>query len=164
LLRRILVPLDGSRLGEQALPLAVEIASRLEAGLWLVRVSRAFELTSGPGSFVPSYVERVRELLGGEAHEYLGGLQARLARPGLAVRSVVLEGPVVAAIAGYACAQRIDLIVMATHGRAGLSRWVHHNVAEGVRGCADCPTLLVPCRTDRAAPAARPRAAQPPVR
>jgi nucleotide-binding universal stress UspA family protein len=55
----------------------------------------------------------------------------------------VLAGPVAEAIVDFAKVNHIDLIVMSTHGRSGLSRWVYGSVAEKVLRGAHCPTLIV---------------------
>ena len=47
------------------------------------------------------------------------------------------------AITDYARAEHIDLIVMSTHGRGGISRWVYGSVAEKVLQAAPCPVLLI---------------------
>ena len=163
MLRRILVPLDGSECAEQALPLALEITRRLEANLWLVRVSPLWDFVYGPVGSVAPYADEVGELLRAEATEYLSQVRARLARPGLTVTTAVLEGPVAGAISHYARAQQIDLIVIASRGHVGLGRWVHRNVAERVQQGAPCPTLIVPGRPIQSASAARrpPAAANP---
>lgn len=141
--KRILVPLDGSELAEQALPHAAEIARRFEGSLWLIRVSLALEYVQGPGGTVAPYSDIVLEREREAATQYLGRISARLGRPGLRLITEVLNGPVAEAIIDYAREQTIDLIVMSTHGRSGLSRWVYGSVADKVLRGAHCPTLII---------------------
>jgi nucleotide-binding universal stress UspA family protein len=141
---RILVPLDGSMLAEQALPLAADLARRGNAGLILCRgigwprdrggVPTDEEL---PGDV--ALIRQAREL----AQRYLTGVSQGLIRPGLAVTTVVVVGPAADAILACAEGQQAELIVMSTHGRGGLGRWVYGSVADRVLRGATIPILLV---------------------
>lgn len=141
--KRILVPLDGSELAERALPPAADIARGMEAQLWLVRVSLAGEYVFGPGGTIAPYADEVFEHDRRAAAAYLSEVRARLARPGLTINSEVLNGPVAETIVDYARSRQIDLIVMCTHGRSGVSRWVYGSVTDKVLQGAHCPTLIV---------------------
>jgi nucleotide-binding universal stress UspA family protein len=143
LYKRILVPLDGSELAERALPHAAEIARRFEGNIWLVRVSLAWEYVQGPAGAMAPYSDVVLERDRETAVEYLSHIGAHLARPGLRLTTEVLSGPVAEAIVDYARTEKIDLIVMSTHGRSGLSRWVYGSVADKVLRGAHCPTLII---------------------
>jgi len=75
---------------------------------------------------------------------YLEKLAAPLREEGVNVKTAVVERDVVAeAIVDYAEQNDIDLIVMTTHGRSGLSRLVFGSVAESVVRHAPCPVLLI---------------------
>ena len=129
---RILVPLDGSPLAEQALPCAVTLARRLPAELVLFR---AFWI---PPDILEMLNESTVELnaiaaqLESEANDYLTVQVRHLADAGLAVRQVVRQGPAAEAILDYAGQVSIDQIVMATHGYSGVKHWTHGSVAERV--------------------------------
>lgn len=131
--RRILVPLDGSDLAEQALPLATGLARRAGATLLLLR-SVAWPPVGGAG--------RLRH---GEeqARGYLAEVGQRLTRQGCAVGTSLRCDPAAEAILAAAMEQRADLIVMTTHGRGGLGRWAYGSVADRVLRGASVPVLLV---------------------
>jgi nucleotide-binding universal stress UspA family protein len=140
---RILVPLDGSPLAEQALSCALTLAQGLAADLVLLRAIWI------PSDFLEVLDEAAVELntvvgqLQDEAEGYLETLVEELRDAGLRARPIVQRGPAAEAIVD--CAGRVDtdLIVMATHGYSGIKRWTHGSVAERVLQTARVPLLLV---------------------
>src|SRR5262245_20303084 len=115
---KVLVPLDGSRLAEQALTKALDVAETGKTSLLLLR---AAEASAWPG--VDPTDEQVCVVQ--EAEEYLNAVQARLADQGLRkVETSVWYGPPASAIVEAARAAHADLIVMTTHGRSGLGRLI----------------------------------------
>ncbi len=139
----IMVPLDGSELAERALPHAVELARCHGHRLTLVRISLSQLYTYSPAGDGPLYSEEVLQADQRAAAEYLARMKARLSSPEVAVATETLSGPVAETLIEYACEQDVDLIVMSTHGRSGLSRWVYGSVADKVLRGAHCPTLIV---------------------
>ena len=126
MVKTILVPLDGSSLAERALPYAAALARAADARIVLERVAPP---AAGDAE--------------GEARDYLNGVAARLGEPGLSVEIVVAAGEAVAEIAEAARDRSADLLVMATHGRGGLGRWVYGSVAEALLARLPLPILLV---------------------
>jgi nucleotide-binding universal stress UspA family protein len=143
--KRILVPLDGSKLAEKALPYAEALAQKFEAELILVRVLQLLPevIPAGPFGGMVFHEQTVQERR--EATAYLNQMTAQVRKVGpLPLRTVVLDTPSVAdAITKLACDESVDLIVMSTHGRSGLSRLVHGSVAGKVLEHAPCPVFLV---------------------
>ena len=140
--KRILVPLDGSTLAERALPHALDIARYSDGALHLVRVALAqiYVASKGGADLYPHEVlQQDRE----EAETYLEAIRSECQVKGAAATAEVLAGAVAESIVDYARDNQIDLIVMSTHGRSGLSRWVYGSVAEKVLRGAHCPTLIV---------------------
>jgi nucleotide-binding universal stress UspA family protein len=139
---KLLVPLDGSAFGEQALPFALSLARREGIGLDLayvhVPLASVFADTR-TGMETPSD----RSLLQRD-RDYLAGVVKRLTEtaPG-AVTSSVLEGPVAEAIEAHARATGIDLVVMTTHGRGALSRFWLGSVADDLVRRLSVPVLLL---------------------
>ncbi len=141
---RILVPLDGSKLAESALPEAEKLARLTGAALVLVRVID-FSALARFGDFGLLYeyqamataLEEERVL----AVAYLGGHEARLRDKGLTASSKLVDG--IAAKAIVRVAEPGDVIVMATHGRTGMRRWFIGSVAEEVLRHSTVPVLLV---------------------
>jgi len=140
--RSILVPVDGSRLSEQALPLAIAIAERARAGLRLIMVSTP--------AIPPSPEEkRLYAALARSARKfektYLKAFtdQIRKQSTGLAVSSTLLTGPVSRTLRDYVNDSKADLVVMTSRGQGGLRRLWLGSVADAmIRGSA-VPVLLV---------------------
>ena len=132
---RILVPLDGSELAERAIPYAEALARPSGARLILVRVVHRFAL---PGTRGATQMEAIRT-----AEEYLEEVAARLRVRDLVVDTAAPTGDPAEWIVDEAGIYRADLIVMATHGRGGLARFVYGSVASAVLTRATTPVLLV---------------------
>jgi nucleotide-binding universal stress UspA family protein len=144
--KQILLTVDGSELAEQALEHAVAMATCFNAELYLLRVVVPFGLLA-PVPVESSTSEHYRRNMLNEAHAYLNDLQERLKETlGNRIHTQVIEGIVVDSILEYADFRGIDLIVMATHGRGGLGRWVFGSVAERVLHAAKVPIFLVDAR------------------
>jgi nucleotide-binding universal stress UspA family protein len=144
---KLLVPLDGSALAEQALAKALAIA---ESGTTTLLLLRAAEASTWLGADPTEGQLRVVRA----AEEYLNTVQARLAEEGIRkVETSVWYGPPAAAIVEAARVANADLIVMTTHGRSGLGRLILGSVAEAVLRGTDTPILLL--RAD-GAPVERP--------
>ena len=150
--RQILVPLDGSALAEQALPHAVALAETMRRPLLLVRVvatEAGIESFTWPAA-VPAVAVLDPEIERKAACEYLRATAAALSeRSGLVVTTRTLEGDPAAEIIRQA--QRpgdTAVIVMATHGRSGVSRWFYGSVAERALQTARAPILLIHARPE----------------
>jgi nucleotide-binding universal stress UspA family protein len=134
---KVLVPLDGSALAEQALTKALGLAEGREPTLLLLR---AAEATAWPGTDPTDGQIRVVH----EAEEYLESLKSSLAAKGIRrVETSVWYGPPASAIVEAARFAKADLIVMTTHGRSGLGRLILGSVAEAVLRGTTTPILLL---------------------
>ncbi len=137
---KILVPLDGSQLAAKVLPHAQELAKQSGAELLLVRVLRPMPVTPDYNK-QPSPTTEVAQQA--EAEAYLQEVAKELHRLKLKARTLILERNRVAeAIIDLACQEAVDLIVMSTHGRSGLSRWVYGSVANKILQGAPGPIFL----------------------
>jgi len=140
--RAILVPLDGSAFGEQALPVALGIAQRAGATVYLVHVHMA-----GRSAFVDAPVIAHASLeMQARATEraYLDQLAQRVVRShDVHIESVLLDGPVADALVDHLWAAGVDLVVMSTHGRGALGRLWHGSIAAALVRQAPAPLLLV---------------------
>ncbi|HTU03895.1 MAG TPA: universal stress protein [Candidatus Sulfotelmatobacter sp.] len=133
---RILVPLDGSSLGERALPVVSRLVKRFAAEVLLLRTAWAHTLLSTrPAEAELQVVEA--------AEHYLAAVADRLAVAGVPCRQAVRYGHPVAEILDHARTNRADLIVMATHGRGGLARTLLGSIAGRVVSRAPVPVLLI---------------------
>jgi nucleotide-binding universal stress UspA family protein len=139
--RTIIVALDGSPLAERALPIAETLARRTGGSLVLVRAVPYLSRPEGDARYRTLAAARTAATI--EAQGYLDGLVARLAGRGIAATAIVPEEDEAAGILATIRRAGVDLIVMATHGRSGLGRWVYGSVAEEVLAAAPVPVLLV---------------------
>ena len=135
------VPLDGSEFAEHALPYAEELGRSLSLELLLVRVvDLEYPAYAYGGS---SIVRRIAERLVEEATTYLDGVAQSLTNKGIAVRSRVIPGSPARALVSLAHETPHDLVVMTTHGRSGMSRWLMGSVAEAMIRASGDPVLVV---------------------
>ena len=134
--RRILVPLDGSALAERALPYAEALAKRTGATLRLVQAVLAPVVPSNNWA-------RAQQRAVMQAEEYLRRTSAALAERGTAAETAVVYGDAAGVILDTVEAWPADLVVMATHGRSGLGRWLYGSVAKAVLVRSPVPVLLV---------------------
>lgn len=144
---RILVPLDGSKLAEGALPYAVAQAERFGAQLILLKVLGPLPEPAMAGrSVVRGAEERSAEL----ARQYLEGVAEPLRDKGIDVETLALEGKPYVEIINHAETAQVDLIVISTRGYSGLSRWLLGSVTDRVVRGATVPVLLVQSRGEPA--------------
>ncbi len=145
----ILVPLDGSPFGENALPIAFGIARATGARVHLVHVHQQPLAPLYPEGVIPydqTWDSNARE----QEEEYLRSLANRaMEQAGVVTRTELLEGPTVSALAAYAQETGIDFVVMTTHGRGGISRAWLGSVADALVRRSSVPVLLIRPR-DRA--------------
>ena len=138
--RRILVAIDFEESAEQALARAVELARTEGAELMLLHVY--IDLPAYPDVTAG----RVQAIYQEQRHWVEGELErrARHARAqGLIARPMVRTGSPAVTIAQVAAEQQADLVVVGTHGRSGLDRFMLGSVAERVVRQAPCPVLVV---------------------
>jgi nucleotide-binding universal stress UspA family protein len=146
-LRRVLVPLDGTSDGEQALGSAVAVARAFGAELLLLRVVPTWSTLAGersPGAvLLPTATAAALDLEARAAAEYLDGVGSRVEAQGLAVRKLIKRGEPAHGIAEAVREEQADLVAMATHGRAGLSGAWRGSLAGRVLKALPVPALLV---------------------
>jgi nucleotide-binding universal stress UspA family protein len=151
---KILAPIDGSKLSECSLEHVKEIAS----GCHVTEVILLTVLEQSH-TFLPSYggEGQIRETFQKQRNEqeqfkemaekYLAGASESLKKQGLAVRTVAIEAEatqsVAEAILNYAESNNIDLIIMSTHGRSGITRWASGSVADRVVRYSRTPVLTI---------------------
>ena len=140
----ILLPLDGERVHETALPIALELAEALGATIHLLNVAPTAETLTGedsvPGVVLPNAMRAVLDLAQRGGEEYLQRVRATIA---LATTADVARGDPAKMIALAAQKVNADLIIMATHGRMGLGAFWSASVAPKVLDAVVAPLLLV---------------------
>ncbi len=143
--QRILVPLDGSCLAEDALPHAVAHAGQFGATLVLLKVLGPLPETPMAGR---TGIKIAEEMSGELAREYLKDIAGPIRDQGIPVEIATVEGKPYVEIVRYAEAHQIDLVVMTTRGHSGLSRWLLGSVTDRVVRGATVPLLLVQARCE----------------
>jgi nucleotide-binding universal stress UspA family protein len=133
--KKVLVPLDGSRVAEKILPRVEKLVACCRAEVHLFQAVVTYELA-------PEKEEEDRDRLFREAYAYLEKVAARLRSRKVKAQAVVVYGKDAIQICDYARKQKFDLIAMATHGRSGLSRWALGSVADKVLHCSQVPIML----------------------
>jgi len=129
-LHKILVPLDGSTEAESVLPYLKDIASKF--------VSRVYILGVGIGR----KTRRVNRLI----EDYINRTANKLHSDNIKAEPVVSYGVAADKILNFTAEKEIDLIIMTTHGRSGITRWWMGSVAEKVISEATAPVLLIRSR------------------
>ncbi|HUW08130.1 MAG TPA: universal stress protein [Anaerolineae bacterium] len=139
---RILVPLDGSEFAEAALDPALAIAELMGAEVVLFRVAQPIPRTRKLAE-MPDVYDDVVAATYREAREYLAGVEERLTYGRVSTEHRPASEGVACQILDYAAESHVDLIVISSHGRTGVDRWIHGSVAQKIlTGCA-CSTLVV---------------------
>ena len=142
--KRVLLPLDGSKLAERALPHAIAQAQGFGARLVLLRVAETIPHAPGVSA---ADLERVKRQIVTWAQEYLERVTEQVQEQGVQVESAIVEGRPNVEITRFAEASSIDLIVLSSRGRSGFSRWLLGSVADRVVRGATVPVLLVRVET-----------------
>ena len=135
----ILVPLDGSPLAECVLPHAVAMAQVFEARITLLRVLGRPPTAGRTRSIDPLDWHMSKA----EAGTYLDGLTARLQETGLQTESALLEGKAAERVIEFARSHDVNLIILSSHGRSGLSGWNVSSVVQKIVLRAYMSTMVV---------------------
>lgn len=139
--KKILVPLDGSELAKKALDQAEKLARTFDSEIILFQVVPFMPIYGSPELVTPLIIDEKQKEA---AERYLSGLAEELKQKGLRVSATVKTGQQVAVeIIDFAKETGTDLIVMCTHGRSGITRWVLGSIALKVLTRAETPILLI---------------------
>jgi nucleotide-binding universal stress UspA family protein len=148
MIKRILVPLDGSKLAESALDYVEEISTKLGVEkVTLISVTERVQgyrliddpAAPGEGRLAPEATGKMER----QADKYLKRIGKRLEDKGIKVETEVALGDPAREISIYAESPGSDLIVMASHGRSGPSRWAHGSVADRVLRAVCIPVMVI---------------------
>lgn len=142
----IMVPLDGSELAECVFPHLETITKGCGvSNVLLVRAVEPFFVpeyvyASVVSAISPKEVDAENRVL---AKKYLDGVVSRLSLNGAQIKAEVFMGKPSEVITDYAAKNKVDLIIIATHGRSGVSRWVWGSVADKVLRNSCAPVLMI---------------------
>jgi nucleotide-binding universal stress UspA family protein len=139
--KKILLPLDGSELAERAVPYAEDLASHFGSEITLINVRTPNEDPEKPE--YRSYISKMATTIEQDVKK----------SPALPPGEQVKVKSIITGTAGgrnaaeeildYSAKEKIELIVMATHGRTGIKRWVLGDTANKVASAPNCPVLLI---------------------
>ena len=150
---RILVPLDGSKLAERAIPHAEEFARIFGSSIILLQVLDPTSYHENPNPVDPLSWQ-IRKT---EADMYMNGIAAQIqedlqesspqirgiAKKNVRVEYAIREGKTAENIVNFAHSENIDLLVISTHGSGGLSRWNISSVTQKVINLIYLPVLII---------------------
>ena len=146
--KKILVTLDGMDQAECILGHVIELVAGIQGTeVTLLSVVEPYEegapTTSWGGVMTITQGATLVTKALNNANEYINKVAAQLTEEGLSVTPVVIQGKVAEAILDYAKENKIELIMMSTHGRSGPSRWALGSIAERVLRHSPIPVLIV---------------------
>jgi nucleotide-binding universal stress UspA family protein len=139
--RKILVPLDGSKVAEGVLPHAKALAYSEGAELILLTVGAnpAVDFAFSDPGLAQSAVSEQEE----RSKKYVTEVEHQLQAAGFKTSTVLRVGSVAEVILGVAEELGVDCIAMSTHGRTGPARWLLGSIAERVVHNSKVPVLLI---------------------
>ena len=153
MLKHVLVPLDQSELAETALDYLPQLTGpESQVTLLTVIVPPDLSLNTlyGPAEGMahtmtdPTFYEGLERQIRVQAEDYLRNKGKRLASSVARVETIVQVGQDADVIVELAESLGVDAIVMATHGRSGLSRWLLGSVTQKVLSASPCPVFVIP--------------------
>ncbi len=145
--KRIMVPLDGSELAECVIPYVEDFID--QGQVEFIVFVRVVKPVITPASFDDSITYLPEDWSKWEsekktsAEDYLKKVVSRLKQNGVKFQTEVLVGRIGNSLLDYIKANDFNLIVIATHGRSGLSRWVRGSVADKILSASHIPVLMV---------------------
>lgn len=142
--KKVLVPLDGSELSESILDHAVNIAKCCkETEVILLNVRHSLDKDIKKTLDV-AVSEKLDKLYEEEAEDYLKKIAEKLKCSNVEAEVVIATGDAAEEIIKYAKGNDIDIIIMSSHGRSGVSRWMFGSVADKVIRHSKTPVLIQP--------------------
>jgi len=143
--QHIMVTLDGSELAECVLPHVVAIGGGCSVSrITLIQVIPPFHLYAyAEDKLPPKWRNELEADVTKRAEEYLNKKAAELKEKGITAETKVLQGSAPEMLVEFANKEGVDLIVLSTHGRSGVSRWVWGSVADRLLRSACVPVLMV---------------------
>ena len=146
---KVLVPLDGSKVGEAAIPVIEQLIDKLAKGtkvevilIGVITLLRHWVVV-GEASAPVSYTEEELRLIKQNVEKYLIKTGESLKKRGVAIQTMVSTGNAADEIIRAADDTKADLLAMSTHGRSGLRRLAFGSVTDKVLHHSKIPVLMV---------------------
>ena len=142
--KKILAPLDGSELSECTLEHLKAVATGCQVPeVVLLRVVEPLPQVYDDGGLTPGWHDEAQKKAEEFARDYLAKVAASLKKEGISAETALVQGRAADKILDYIKQNQVDLVVMRTHGRSGVSRWVLGSVADRVLRHSAAPVLAV---------------------
>jgi nucleotide-binding universal stress UspA family protein len=143
--KKILVPTDFSEYSDRALQKALDIAQESGAGITLLHViGQDIRECMSDYCFTQDEFERFKKGMIESGEEYLKAQLKKFSVPGtVRIDSAVLQGIPYEEILKYQSKNNFDLIIIASHGRSGIAKYLMGSVAEKVIRGATCEALVL---------------------
>lgn len=143
MINKILVPLDGSEISENAISKAIKVLQGNPQGS--IIAIRVMEVPADSPILPPSSLNEAREQEGKIIEEYLSGIQSKYSQSPVRLETQMtdIEDGVAETIMKQAEKLDVDVIALTTHGRTGIQRLFFGSVAEKVLRLAPCSVLIV---------------------
>jgi nucleotide-binding universal stress UspA family protein len=142
--QKILVPMDGSENSECVFEHVRDVATGCHvSGVILLRVIEPFPTYYMDYRISETFIRQAQDATKADAAEYLNKVADKMKKEGMSVSTTVLEGNAASTILDYAAKNAVDLIIMATHGRTGISRFALGSVADKVVRGSSAPVMVV---------------------
>ena len=143
--KKIMVPLDGSSLAECVLPHVEAIANGCPVRelilLRIVEPERVYSVSNSP--IDPNIAASRESERKKSAEEYLQKIADKIDGPGLQCKVKAIVGRIADSLVDYCVENSVDLIIIATHGRSGVTRWVRGSIADKILRSSRIPVLMV---------------------
>jgi nucleotide-binding universal stress UspA family protein len=146
--RKILVPLDGSSFSESILDHAKAIIATcsIPPEVVFLTVVEPFQAQS---VHTGDWADKIQKEAVRVAHNYLDQLVEKLKGEGINASKAVVEGEPAQATLDYIQKNNVDLIIMSTHGRSGVSRWIFGSTANRILRYSPVPVLVARPRGEK---------------
>ncbi len=144
--KKILAPLDGSMVSECSLPhiKAITTSCGVPEVVLMMVVEPVFNLeTEATAKVGRDLMAEVEQANFDKDKAYLDGQVAKLKKDGVGAQAVLAKGRPAETIMDYAQKNNVDLIIMSTHGRSGVTRWLLGSVTDKVVRHSPVPVLTV---------------------
>ena len=146
---KVLVPLDGSKVGEAALPVIAQLVDKVAPGtqveVYLISVITLLRhwVVVGEASAPVSYTEDELKIIKNRIRDYLTRTGENLKSKGVSINLLVRSGNAAEEILKAAEENKADLIAMSTHGRSGLRKLAFGSITDKVLRGSRVPVLMV---------------------
>ena len=142
--KKILAPLDGSEFSECSLEHVTAVAKGCDVpSVVLLKVVETYHRYGGYTGLSEETVREAQKQARAKSEDYLAKVAGKLKKKGVNAETAVVEGKPSDEILNYADKNKVDLIIMSTHGSSGLTRWAFGSVADRVIRYSAAPVLAI---------------------